>query len=150
MNNIKMIVLDLDGTLLRDDKTISDITIAALQKCRAANIIVAIATARFWIAAEKFIDILQPDYEITADGAIIHHGDAALWEDVMALSDSMRIPLKEIAAFGDDENDIAMLRACGTGIAMGNAIDEVKAVADYVCASNEEDGVAKWLEKYLL
>ena len=117
MNNIKMIVLDLDGTLLRDDKTISDITIAALQKCKAANIIISIATARFWIAAEKFIDILQPDYEITADGAIIHH---------------------------------AMLRACGTGIAMGNAIDEVKAVADYVCASNEEDGVAKWQEKYLL
>ena len=55
-----------------------------------------------------------------------------------------------IAAFGDDFNDIGMLRLCGTGIAMENAIEEVKGVADEVCASNEKDGVAEWIEKNLL
>jgi len=53
-------------------------------------------------------------------------------------------------AFGDDWNDIELLRNCGTGIAVANALNEAKAVADYVCASNDEDGVAKWLEEYVL
>jgi hypothetical protein len=39
--------------------------------------------------------------------------------------------------FCDDLNDIDLLEYCGIGIAMGNALDEVKAVADYICDANE-------------
>lgn len=50
-------------------------------------------------------------------------------------------------AFGDAENDIPMLRAAGIGVAMGNAAPGVKAVADAVTLSNNQDGIAHWLEK---
>lgn len=56
----------------------------------------------------------------------------------------------EAIAFGDGRNDIEMLEAVGTGVAMGNAIDEVKARADVICKSVEEDGVYHYcLEKKL-
>ena len=56
----------------------------------------------------------------------------------------------EIAAFGDDYADIGMLKLCGMGIAMGNAIDAVKETADLVIGSNDEDGIAEYLERYVL
>ena len=43
-----------------------------------------------------------------------------------------------------------MLRDCGIGAAVANAIDEAKAVADYICDNNDNDGVAKWLEENVL
>ena len=53
-------------------------------------------------------------------------------------------------AFGDGGNDKSILQAAGTGIAMGNAPDDVKAAADYVTASVDDDGVAKAIRKFLL
>ena len=47
----------------------------------------------------------------------------------------------EAIAFGDGHSDIEMLEAVGMGIAMGNAKDEVKAKADFVCKSVEDDGI---------
>ena len=47
----------------------------------------------------------------------------------------------EAIAFGDGHNDIEMLEAVGMGVAMGNAKDEVKAKADFVCKSVEDDGI---------
>jgi hypothetical protein len=52
-------------------------------------------------------------------------------------------------AIGDTENDLAILEAAHIGIAMGNATDAVKAAADDITLSNEEDGVAAALGKYL-
>lgn len=57
---------------------------------------------------------------------------------------------EEIMAFGDNHNDIGMLRFAGFGVAMGNAHEEVKAAADYVTSSNSEDGVAVAIEKLIL
>ena len=62
----------------------------------------------------------------------------------------LNITSSKIAAFGDDFNDIGMLKLCGKGIAMENAIEEVKQAAGQVCASNENDGVAKWIKENLL
>ena len=55
-----------------------------------------------------------------------------------------------IIAFGDDYADIGMLELCGTGVAMGNAIDEVKERADIVIGSNDEDGIAGFIENEIL
>lgn len=66
------------------------------------------------------------------------------------MSKYLGIPKEDIMAIGDSENDIEMLKEAGLGIAMGNARDEVIAVADAVTAPNDEDGVTKAIEKYLL
>lgn len=59
------------------------------------------------------------------------------------------IDASEVVAFGDGQNDAAMLRWAGTGVAMANAIEETKASADMVTLSNNEDGIAAALEKLL-
>jgi hydroxymethylpyrimidine pyrophosphatase-like HAD family hydrolase len=51
---------------------------------------------------------------------------------------------------GDAGNDIHMLEYAGLSVAMGNAFDDIKAIADYVTHSNEEDGVAHVIEKFIL
>ena len=66
------------------------------------------------------------------------------------MSQNLNIPTESIASFGDDFNDIGMLKLCGKGIAMQNAIDEVKQIANEICLSNEDDGVARWIEENLL
>lgn len=53
-------------------------------------------------------------------------------------------------AFGDGDNDEPMLRVLGFGVAMANAEEKVKAAADYITESNEEDGVAKAIERFVL
>ena len=50
--------------------------------------------------------------------------------------------------FGDGGNDISMLRHAAIGVAMGNAQEPVKKVADYITFSNEEDGVAVVVDKF--
>jgi Cof subfamily protein (haloacid dehalogenase superfamily) len=59
------------------------------------------------------------------------------------------IPQERIIAFGDEDNDFEMIEYAGHGIAMGNAIDELKERANYVTLTNEEDGVAHYLKEVL-
>lgn len=66
------------------------------------------------------------------------------------LCDYYGIDRNEIISVGDNENDISMIKFAGLGVAMGNAEEAVKKIADYVTATNEEDGVAKVIEKYIL
>ena len=58
--------------------------------------------------------------------------------------------MQDVIAFGDNFNDISMLEAAGTGIAMGNADEAVKARADVVIGDNSTDTIAEYLYKYLL
>ena len=51
--------------------------------------------------------------------------------------------------YGDKINDVSMIKMAGIGVAMGNASDEIKKMANRVTSSNEEDGVAEVLEKIL-
>ena len=250
-----MILTDLDHTLLRQDGSISEASLVVIQECRKKGIRLAIATARYWIGAERYIRLLKPDYEITTDGTLIHaedkciysksfstedtnrivrsvkermpdteisvaHGKTVFWNSkhiaeserlfkaiyndyskeldigankiaavlsdeqmareiadsigcklqcyrgenmyaflpegsgkiqaIRALSEQSGIPISDIAAFGDDKNDIDMLTMCGKGIAVSNAIPEVLAVADEVTLSNDEDGVADWMRRNCL
>ena len=57
---------------------------------------------------------------------------------------------EQMAAFGDAVNDVEMLRLAGLGVCMGNGDEAARAAADYVTASNDEDGVALALEKFVL
>lgn len=64
---IKIILTDLDKTLLRSDGSISEYTKQVLKKCQQSGILVVIATARYWIGAERYIkerliNIIQKDY----------------------------------------------------------------------------------------
>ena len=57
---------------------------------------------------------------------------------------------EEIMAFGDGDNDTVMLQEVGFGVAMGNAEEQVKRAADYITLTNDEEGVAEAIEKFVL
>nr|WP_264175108.1 HAD-IIB family hydrolase [Clostridium tagluense] len=69
---------------------------------------------------------------------------------VKVLGDMLGIKKEEIICIGDEANDIEMITYAGLGIAMGNAIEELKDVAEYVTLDNDNDGVAKAIEKFIL
>lgn len=256
--NARLLLFDLDGTLLRSDKTISPRTLDVLRRCRRQGILIGVSTSRGEQNALSFVEALQPDVLIISGGALVKYcGDyvyqagfsggetkrmiatarricgadceitidtidahywnfkddpqkqdqswgnstytdfadfekpsfkmcveilddtqAARLRDALPDCDCIRfsdgywykftrktatkenairqlralcgIDPEEIAAFGDDYVDIGMLELCGTGIAMGNAVDAVKEHADAVIASNDENGIADYLEAYLL
>jgi len=255
MENIKMIITDLDETLLYTDKSISEYTISVLERCRAKGIKVVFATARSPKSASKILAQFTPDIFIGYGGAmvlaeekVIHRFDipvdisnklindclkepdiihvlatneavsyanktnpndkrishyesfnfssdstisylkisvispnnelvekiaadypmldflrykgedfyrfanknAVKWNAIKAVSEFYNISTSKFVAFGDDKNDLEMLEKCGIGVAVENALDEVKEVAKYICEANNNDGVAKWLEKNVL
>ncbi len=67
-----------------------------------------------------------------------------------ALTLHLGIPLAEVMAIGDERNDVSLLALAGLAIAMDNAIDEVKAVADHITLDVDRGGVAAAIEKFLL
>ena len=67
-------------------------------------------------------------------------------DSIKIVCDSYKISLSDVIAFGDDYADIGMLKLAGVGVAMGNAIEEVKKIADAVIESNDDDGIAKYLK----
>ena len=247
-----MIVTDLDGTLLRSDKTISKNTLAVLGECRKAGIKVVYATGRGGSAeqkapsdyfdgrismngaiakigneivysrlipyktarpllvacnerglritsevsgmhyanfkvsdewpdmtnfeivvfskhnmdAEKIYSIglttddikfiqehMPPDlYMVMArdNFAQIMHRDATKAKAAAGLANIWGIGQSEIAAFGDDLNDIDMLKFAGISVAMENSLNEVKAAAQYVCGNCDDDGMANWIMANIL
>lgn len=64
------------------------------------------------------------------------------------VADYYNIPRERIMAFGDEKNDLHMIEYAGIGVAMDNAVDDLKAVANYVTKSNEENGVGVFLADY--
>lgn len=63
--------------------------------------------------------------------------------------DYLQIPKERVIAFGDEDNDLEMLEFAGYGVAMGNGIDQVKNIAKDVTLTNEEDGIAVYLNDLL-
>ena len=66
------------------------------------------------------------------------------------LLDDLGLDPAQVMAIGDGDNDIEMLQLVGLGVAMANATDALKQVADYVVNSNEADGVAEAIERFIL
>ena len=93
----------------------------------------AISTAEGFVAAHGH----PKNFELQARG--VHKGFGLTW-----LCEWLNIPIEESVAFGDEANDVMMLRAAGVAVAMANATDEVRAVADCITARNDESGVARY------
>lgn len=250
----KLLLFDLDGTLLQSDKTISSRTLQQLQQCRKQGILIGVSTSRSQQNCLGFIKELQPDIVISSAGALVKYHDEYIykaefskeetkdliekarnicgreceitvdtvdahywnykidpkqadksWGDtiysdfcdfelpslkicveifdektarrlqdelpdcdcvrfsdgywykftkknatkedaILQMCDACKLTPEEIIAFGDDYADIGMLKLCGVGVAMGNAIDEVKCIADCVIGDNDHDGIAAYLE----
>lgn len=89
----------------------------------------------------KFSDI--PWYTFSKAGAMKESG-------VEKLAAHLGIGYEDIIAFGDDYSDIGMLKCCGTGVAMENAILPAKEAADAIAPANTQDGVAVYLKEHVL
>lgn len=259
MENQKRILLfDLDGTLLRNDKTLSEHTLEILSKCREQGHLIGISTSRSEQNCLGFLRKIKPDILISSGGALIRAdgkiicsssfsaaetksfietarticgmdceitvdtSDAHYWnykanpkeqykswgdsiytdfkdfkheslkmcveipnprlaqklcehfsefdsqrfsdgdwykftkggitkeKAISVVCEAYHIDISDVVAFGDDYTDMGMLKMCGIGVAMGNAIQEVKDIADDITLTNEEDGVAAYLEKRIL
>lgn len=254
----RLLLFDLDGTLLQSDKTISNRTLSALKQCREKGILIGVSTSRSEQNSMIFLNELMPDILITSGGALVKNGAEYIYKaeftknetrdminmaktvcgedceitidtivshywnykiapkkfdqswgdsiytdftdfsecalkmcveifdsdkadilakklkqcDCIRFSDGfwykftkknvtkenaiIRITevcgfgTESIIAFGDDFADIGMLEICGVGVAMGNAIDEVKSRANIVIGSNDEEGIAYFIEENIL
>ncbi len=78
------------------------------------------------------------------------HPQVSKGNALITLARLLAVRPEEVAAIGDNHNDIGMLQFAGLGIAMGNAHEEVKAAADHVTSSNAEEGVARAIEEKIL
>lgn len=100
------------------------------------------------------IDSLLPDdlYVQMCEGkhGLVMSQAASKWNAIREVASYFGISISDVVAFGDDHNDIEMLANCGTGVAVANALDEAKAIADQVCVCNDDDGVAKWIDDHCL
>ena len=101
--------------------------------------------------AEEALKVI-PVSAVWSSGASmeITHPDAQKGIALEALCELLQIPLENTMALGDSGNDESMLKAAGFGVAMGNAPDFIKAVADAVTESNTNDGAAIAIERYVL
>lgn len=85
----------------------------------------------------------KADVVITHILATKHHG-------ILEVARLLNINTHEIIGVGDGYNDFPLLMACGLKVAMGNAVDDLKAIADYVAPTVENDGVVDVINKFVL
>jgi Cof subfamily protein (haloacid dehalogenase superfamily) len=69
---------------------------------------------------------------------------------LIKLAEVLNIRIEDTICFGDSGNDSSMIELAGTGVAMGNANEELKGIADIITDNNNNDGLAKAIEKYVL
>lgn len=102
---------------------------------------------------EYLVDPIRGDCVMTGwhyGGVDIIAGGGGKMAGIKRYLEITGIRREEIIAFGDAENDLDMIRYAGIGVAMGNGSEEVKAVADFVTADIDDDGIEKALKHYNL
>lgn len=133
-------VTEMDFSTLEDDHPIIKTMIVAAPETLTATIqqLPAELHEQFTIvqSAPYFLEFLNPSSNKGAG--------------VQAIAEHLGISAQEVICMGDAENDHHMLRYAGLGIAMANAMEETKTIADYITLSNDEDGVAAAIEKFVL
>lgn len=80
----------------------------------------------------------------------ISHAKATKQYGILKVAETLGLTTHEIIGVGDGANDFPLLMACGFKVAMGNAGDDLKAIADYIAPSVDADGVADVIEKFIL
>ncbi len=100
------------------------------------------------------LDALETEYTVVRYGTRsceIMAKDVSKGRAIVLLSEIVDIPLSQVLAIGDDENDIEMLTVSGFGVAVGNAVESARKAADYVCkAHNTEGGVIEAINRFIL
>ncbi len=104
--------------------------------------------------AELYVKLkkrLGERFEVTCSAAVLIEVSPlgnSKGEGLKFLCEKFGVPLEKSVAIGDNLNDLPMIKAAGVGIAVGNASDALKAEADFVTVSNNEDAVAKVIEEF--
>ena len=80
---------------------------------------------------------------------LITHAQATKQHGILEIAKILNIGTHEIIGVGDGNNDFPLLMACGLKIAMGNAVKDLKTIADYVAPKVEEDGLAHIINKFI-
>lgn len=247
----KAIITDLDRTLLRDDKSVSEYTVNTMLECKKKGILLVAATARPGRTIRKYDDRIGFDAAVTLNGAVVSFGNseekafvdrndvehilkelsllgdcvislettkgfysnvdipewspivyenllcvpaldevlkilvssqkhdlknvlekcmgrneyysiangnlfqimstgATKWRGIERILKAYKIDAEDIIYFGDDYDDIEPIQKSGIGIAVSNSIDEVKEIADCIVDTNENDGVAGYINEKVL
>ncbi|MHB9144450.1 MAG: Cof-type HAD-IIB family hydrolase [Symbiobacteriia bacterium] len=135
------VVGNLADIVAADDRGVSKLYFLATPPRRAA---IENAFAAAGLSPEITVTSSGKDFvEVLAAG--VNKGAA-----LTALADRLGVPLAEIVALGDEENDMQALRLAGLGVAMGNASPRVKSAAQVVTVANTADGWARAIEEYVL
>lgn len=244
MTQIKLIALDMDGTLLDDDLTVSPANREAIAHAQQKGVHVVLSTGRYILSAREYAESLGlTTYIVSSNGSEVwsYEGDLVerhvlpaemvewmrdtaryygtrfwgtaadgvwhaedfpedvyghdwlkcgfsteddrtrqtVWESLQAtrqleLTNSspwnievnpkgiskatglltvcqlIGLTMQNVMAVGDSLNDVAMIKAAGCGVAMGNAQQPVKKAADWVTGTNTEDGVAQAIQRFVL
>lgn len=103
--------------------------------------------------APELRELLGPDVHITKSKPNFlefMHREGTKGHALTFLAKHFDVPMEATVAVGDSWNDHEMLEAAGLGVAMGNAIQALKDIADYVTASNNEDGIKHVIDKFIL
>lgn len=91
-----------------------------------------------------------PSWSSGTPAIIVNHAEATKQHGIFEVAKILGIETHEIIGVGDGYNDFPLLMACGLKVAMGNAVPELKEIADYIAPSVDEDGVADVIEKFIL
>lgn len=83
-------------------------------------------------------------------GVVATSASATKQHGIFEIAQILGISTHEIIGVGDSYNDFPLLMACGLKVAMGNAVEDIKAIADYIAPSVEKDGVADVIERFIL
>lgn len=89
-------------------------------------------------------------WELGRFGVVINHAQATKQHGIFVVAKILNIDTHEIIGVGDSYNDYPLLLACGLKVAMGNAVSELKEIADYIAPTVEKDGVADVVNKFIL
>lgn len=100
---------------------------------------------------------LEPDFQsevsfIRTDPDLLQmmNGSTSKWIGVQRLATRLGVEARDILSIGDNENDLDMIRGSGIGVAMANGSAAAKASAKWIAPSNEDDGVAESIDRFIL
>ena len=96
-------------------------------------------------------DLPEDTYSTVADRKLLQvmSRNATKWNGVKQMLEAYKIAPEQAIYFGDDNDDMEPIRRCGCGVAVSNGLEHVRDAADYVAGSNDEDGVAVFLDRLI-